>query len=55
MTKAIALLNPSVKVLNKAPKQIREEVQWYAQMGMPVQGTTLHAVKHVVRVRREMK
>jgi hypothetical protein len=55
MAKAIALLNPTAKVLNKAPKQVREEAQWYASMGMPVQGTTLHALKHVVKVRREMK
>jgi hypothetical protein len=55
MTKAIALLNPSAKVLNKAPKHVREEAQWYAEMGMPVQGTTLSAVKRVVQVRREMK
>lgn len=55
MTKVIALLNPTIKVLTKAPKQVREEVQWYASMGMPVQGTTLHAVQRVVKVRREMK
>ncbi len=55
MTKAIALLNPSVKVLTKAPKQTRDEVQWYASMGMPVQGTTATAIRQVAKVRREMK
>lgn len=55
MAKAIALLNPPMKVLNKAPKKVREEVAWYAEMGMPVQGTTATAVRHVAKVRKDMK
>ncbi len=55
MTKALALLNPPIQVLTKAPLKKRREVAWYAEMGMPMQGTTTHVVKRVIKVRREMK
>lgn len=55
MAKANVLLAPNTRVLVKLPVKARREINWYAEQGMPAQGTVLHAIKRVVDARREMK
>jgi hypothetical protein len=54
-TRTTVLLCPPVKVLNRLSLKEREEVQYLAQMGMPAQGVVIHAIRRVIKVRKEMK
>lgn len=49
------LLNPSIKTLVRMSDKDREEISWYAEMGMPISGTVVRAVRRVLKVRKEMK
>jgi hypothetical protein len=46
------LLNPSVEVLVRMPLRDREEANWYAQMGMPMQGNVVSAIRRVITSQR---
>ncbi len=54
-TSTTVLLSPPAEVINKLTLAEREEVKWYREMGMPISGTVVDAVKRVIKVRREMK
>ena len=47
-SKATVLLNPPPAVLLKLPQAMREEANWYAEMGMPISGNVALAVRRVV-------
>lgn len=42
------LLAPPPQVLVRLPMRLREEANWYAEMGMPISGDVLTAVKQVI-------
>jgi len=49
------LLNPKPDVLVRMQPRDREEAQWYAEMGMPISGRVVAAVKLVAENRRIRK
>ncbi len=54
-TGTTVLLSPPAKVLNKLTLKEREEVHYYHEMGMPISGSVVDAIKRVTKVRKEMK
>lgn len=53
MQKDLVVVAPNTRVLNKLSLGERRDIQWLAEMGMPVQGEVVAAIRRVTRVRKE--
>lgn len=47
------LLAPNTRVLNKLSLGERREINWYAEQGMPAQGSVVPAIRRVIKHRKE--
>lgn len=49
------LIAPNTRVLNKLPVDVRRDINWYAEQGMPAQGHVVPAIRLVIKHRKESK